>query len=151
MTIFDNKRMFLLYGLANVLMLLVLMVLLICLFYGIYLLDRLAFVVFIGIHLFLLFFVKIQYLYIEYDEHTQTFLFRYNKRFTLKWQQKSRSVILPATQMAGYTIEKDYLGLEMVSFYKSENAERFALGPIHVGRISKANKEALIKVFGMPV
>ncbi len=53
--IYDNKLLFILYGLINILLLLFLLTLLILLFNDIYLLSRTGFVIFVGAHLFLLF------------------------------------------------------------------------------------------------
>ena len=96
--IYDNKGLFILYGMVNLLMILFLLILLVLLFNDIYVLSRVGFVIFVGAHLFLLFFIKIQYLRIFYDEEKQKIEFHYNKRFGFRWQQKARTVLLPLNQ-----------------------------------------------------
>lgn len=146
--IVDNKNLFIVYGVANLLLLLFLLTLLILFFYDVYILSRIGFVVFVGIHLFLLFFVKIHYLCIFYNDEKQKIEFHYNKRFGLKWQQKSRTVLLPLNQFDGYTLDKDSLGLFMISFFKLEQNEKYELGPFHIGFLTKKEKQNLENAFG---
>ena len=120
----------------------------ILLFNDIYVLSRTGFVVFVGIHLFLLFFIKIHYLYILYNDEKQKIEFHYNKRFGLKWARKSRTVLLPLKQFDGYKISKDSMGISTISFFKLEHKERYELGPFHVGFIPQKVKEAIKETFG---
>jgi len=146
--IFDNRLLFILYGLLNVFLIIILLVLLILLFNDIYILSRIGFVIFVGIHLFLLFFIKINYLCIHYDGQKQKIEFHYNKRFGLRWEKRSRTVLLPLKQFDGYKIDKDSIGIAVISFYKLENKERYELGPFHIGYISKKIKKHLEDTFG---
>ena len=146
--IFDNKISFLLYGILNIALLVVLLILLVLLLNDIYLLSRTGFVVFVGIHLFLLFFVKIHYLYVIYNEEKQKIEFHYNKRFGPRWQKRSRTVLLPVQQFDGYKVRRDSMGIAIISFYKKEKKEQYELGPFHVGILSKKKKESLAEVFG---
>lgn len=146
--IFDNKAIFILYGVLNIVLLLVLLTLIILLFNNIYILGRIGFVLFVGIHLFLLFFIKIHYICIFYDEEKQKIEFHYNKRFGLRWQKKSRTVQLPLKQFDGYKIHKDSMGISVISFFKLENKERFELGPFHIGVISKGKMKHMEDTFG---
>ncbi len=146
--IIDNKRLFIFYGVINVLLIIGLLTLLILLFNDIYILGRVGFVIFVGIHLFLLFFIKIQYLCIFYDEEKQTIEFHYNKRFGLNWQKNSRTVLLPFKQFDGYQITKDSLGFITISFFKLEKKEKFELGPFHIGLITGNEKQQLENAFG---
>lgn len=146
--VFDNKVIFLLYGIVNIILLFVLLMLIILLFNDIYILSRTGFVIFVGIHLFLLFFIKIHYVCIFYDEEKQKIEFHYNKRFGLRWQKRSRTVLLPLKQFDGYKIRKDSMNIPVISFFKKENKERYELGPFHVGFLSRSKKEHLKEVFG---
>lgn len=146
--IYDNKLLFILYGFINIFLLLFLLTLLILLFNDIYVLSRAGFVVFVGAHLFLLFFIKIHYLCIYYNEEKQKIEFHYNKRFGLKWQQKTRTVLLPLKQFDGYKNSKDSLAISVISIFKLEHKERYELGPFHVGFISKKEKKLMKDTFG---
>ena len=146
--IFDNKILFILYGTLNLILILVLLVLLIFLFNDVFIISRIGFVVFVGIHIFLLIFVKIHYLSLYFYEDEQKIEFHYNRQFGLKWQQKTRTVLLPFHQFDGYKIERDNLGIMVMTFYKKEQKERFELGPFHIGFISRKEKKDLISQFG---
>jgi hypothetical protein len=146
--VFDNKAIFMAYGLLNIFLLIVLLVLLILLFNDIYILSRFGFVIFVGIHLFLLFFIRIHYLCIFYDDEKQKIEFHYNKRYGLKWQKRSRTVLLPLKQFDGYNIAKDSMGISVISFFKLEHKQRFELGPFHIGILSKRIKKNLEESFG---
>jgi len=146
--IYYNKNLFLAYSVANILLMFFLLTLLILLFNDIYILSRVGFVFFVGIHISLLFFIKIQYLRIAYDEEKQLIEFHYNKRFGVNWQQKSRTVLLPFNQFDGYSLSKDSFGLTIISFFKLENKERYELGPFHIGFISHNEHQLLEETFG---
>ena len=104
--------------------------------------------IFVGAHLFLLFFINVHYLCIYYDEAKQKIEFHYNKRFGLKWQQRSRTVLLPLKQFDGYKLQKDSLGLHTISFYKLEKKEKYELGPFHIVFLSKKERQNLEDAFG---
>ena len=144
----DSSSLFILYGVLNILLIFALLALVILFFNDIYILSRTGFVAFVGIHLFLLFFIKIQYACIFYDEEKQVIEFHYNKRFGLKWRQKSRTVLLPLKQLDGYKISKDSMGISIISFFKLEQKERYELGPFHIGYISNGVKQKLEEAFG---
>lgn len=146
--IYSNKGLFLAYSIANIFLMFFLLTLLILLFNDIFILSRVGFVFFVGIHISLLFFIKIQYLRIAYDEEKQLIEFHYNRRFGLKWQKKSRTVQLPLKQFDGYTLTKDSFGLTNISFFKREKKERYELGPFHIGFISKSEHHLLEETFG---
>ena len=146
--IFDNKLLFMLYGLVNVLLFIFLITLVILLLNDIYILSRIGFVIFVGIHLFLLFFIKIHYVCIYYNDEKQKIEFHYNRRFGLMWQKKIRTVLLPLKQFDSYEISKDSLGIMVVSFYKLEQKERYELGPFHIGLISKKEMQLFEDTFG---
>lgn len=146
--IYDNKPLFLLYGLLNLLLILFLLALIILIFNDIYIFSRIGFVIFIGIHLFLLFFIKIHYLCIFYNDEKQKIEFHYNKRFGIRWQQKTRTVLLPLKQFDGYEIDKDSMGITVLSFFKKEQKEQYELGPFHVGFISKKETQLFKDAFG---
>jgi hypothetical protein len=144
----DTRNIFILYGVINLLLILILLTLLILIFNDIYILSRIGFVVFVGVHLILLFFIKIHYLCIYYDEGKQKIEFHYNKRFGLKWQQRSRTVVLPFKQFDGYKLQKDSLGLLTISFFKLEKKEKYELGPFHIVFINKKERRNLEDAFG---
>ena len=146
--LFSNRLLFVIYGMLNVVLVLLLLVLLILMFNDIYVLSRMEFIIFVGIHLSLLFFIKVHYLSIFYHEDKQSIEFHYTKRFGLNWQKRARTVLLPLKQFDGYELEKDSLGVAIISFYKLEQKERYALGPFHVGFISSKEKKALKEAFG---
>jgi len=146
--LFENRLLFVIYGVLNVLLLAILLVLLVLIFNDIYILSRIGFVFFIGIHLALLFFIKIQYLRISYDEGKQKIEFHYSKRFGLKWHKNARTVLLALSQFDGYEISKDSFGLAIISFYKLEKKERYELGPFYIGFISGKQSSALVEAFG---
>lgn len=146
--IFDSKVLFLIYGIVNIFLIVILLTLIILLFNDIYILSRIQFVVFVGFHLFLLFFIKIHYLSIFYDDKNQKIEFHYNRRYGLRWQKRVRTVLLPLKQFDGYKIEKDIMGISVLTFYKFENKERYELGPFHVGMISVKEKKELENTFG---
>jgi hypothetical protein len=148
MKIYNNKPLFLLYGLVNILLILILLTLLILIFNDIFILNRIGFVIFIGIHLFLLFFIKIHYLCIFYNDEKRKIEFHYNKHFGLRWQQKTRTVLLPLKQFDGYKISKDSMGITVLSFFKKEQKEQYELGPFHVGFISKKEAQLFQDTFG---
>jgi hypothetical protein len=146
--IYDNKLTFILYGLVNIFLLLFLLTVLILLFNDIYILSRGGFVIFVGAHLFLLFFIKIHYLCIYYNDEKQKIEIHYSKRFGLKWQKKIRTVLLPLKQFDGYKTSKDSLAILVISIFKLEHKERYELGPFHVGFISKKEKQLMKDTFG---
>lgn len=146
--IFDNRLLFILYGLLNVFLIIILLILLILLFYDIYILGKAGLVIFVGIHLFLLFFIKIHYLCIFYDAEKQKIEFHYNKRFGLRWQKRSRTVLLPLKQFDGNKIDKDSMKISIISFFKLEQKDRYELGPFHVGVLSERNRIILKENFG---
>jgi hypothetical protein len=137
-----------LYGGINIILILLLLTLIIFLYNDIYILGRIGFVIFVGVHLFLLFFIKIQYLCIFYDEAKQKIEFHYNKKFGWKWRQKVRTVLLPMKQFNGYKLSTDSMGISVISFYKLEQKEQYELGPFHVGIMSNKEKQNLENAFG---
>lgn len=147
-SVFDNSRFFGAYGWINLLLLTFLLVLLVLIFNDVFLLPRIGFVVLLAIHVILLFFIKMHFLRIDFDEENQKIEFHYNKKFGLNWLQKSRTSILPLKQLDGYTISNNSLGLAVLSFYKLHNKERFELGPFHVGYVSKQDRKTLEEFFG---
>jgi len=144
----DTRISFILYGVINLLLILILLTLLVLIFNDIYILSRVGFVIFVGVHLFLLFFIKINYLCIFYDEGKQKIEFHYNKRFGWKWHQRSRTVLLPLGQFDGYKLQKDSLGLLSISFYKLEKKEKYELGPFHIAFLNKKERQNLEDAFG---
>jgi len=146
--LFDNRLLFILYGLLNVFLIIILLVLIIFLINEIYILSRTGLVIFVGIHLFLLFFIKIHYLCIIYNEEKQKIEFHYNKRFGLRWQKRSKTVLLPLKQFDGYKIDKDSMRISTISFFKLEQKDRYELGPFHVGVLSKRKRIILEENFG---
>lgn len=146
--IIDNRGLFLAYGILNVVLLIGLVIILILFFNDIYVVSRTMFVLFVGIHLFLLFFVKVHYLSVSYDSMREIIDFQYSKKYHFKKKDRTRNVTLALSQFDGYKIEKDALGLITLTFYKLENKERFALGPFHVGFVSTASRKLLIDTFG---
>ena len=144
----DNKYQFLLYGAINALLLIILMAILILFFNDIFIISRTVFVLFVGLHLFLLFFIKIHYLCAIYDDRKQLIEFHYNKKFGINWKKKTRTALLPLMFFDGYTLEKDAVGLYAISFFKLENKERYELGPFHIGLLSGHKKELLKSTFG---
>lgn len=146
--IYDNKVLFLIHGIANIILLIILLVLILFIFNDIYILSRVGFVVFVGIHLLLLFIIKMHYLCVFYNEEKQIIEFHYSKRFGWRWQQKIKTVLLPIKQFDSYKISKDSLGLTIVSFYKIEQKEQYELGPFFVGFISQKEKQFLKDILG---
>lgn len=146
--IYENKVLFLIYGIFNSILLIILLVLLVLIFNDIYILSRFGFVAFVGVHLLLLFFIKMHYLCIYYNDKKHIIEFHYSKRFGWKWQQKIKTVLLPMKQFDGYKISKDSMGLTMVSFYKLEQKEQYELGPFHIGMVSKKENQLLNDIFG---
>jgi hypothetical protein len=144
----DNRHQFLLYGVINVLLLITLIIILILFFNDIFIFSRTVFVLFVGIHLFLLFFIKIHYLSAFYNDRKQTIEFHYNKKFGIYWKKKSRKVLLPLMQFDGYKLEKDAVGLYAISFFKLENKDRYELGPFYIGILSNTKKELIKSTFG---
>ena len=148
--IYDNKLLFIAYGLVNIALVVFLLVLLILIFYDIYILSRIGFVVFVGIHISLIFFVRIHYVCIYTDAEKRKIEIHFNRKFGLKWLQKSKTVVLPFDQFDGYNISVDSIGFRSVSFYKIQDKDRFELGPFSVGYISKKEKMRLKAAFGEP-
>jgi len=146
--IFDNRPIFQLYGWVNVLLIVFLLSLLILIFNQVYLLSRFQFVIFVGIHLALIFFVKVHYLSISFDEIQGKVEIHYNRKFGLRWLKKSRTTLVAIKQLDGYKFTKDSLCLPVISFIKTENGERYELGPFHVGYISKKQMKILEDSFG---
>ena len=149
--IYDNRILFSVYGIVNIALIILLLTLLTLIFNEVYILSRFGFVIFVGIHLMLFFFVKIHYLSIFFDKNGKQIEFHYNRKFGLKWREKSRTTLLPIHQFDGYRISKDSLGLSVISFFKKENTERYELGPFHVGYISKKEIQRLKDSFGVPL
>ena len=148
--LFDNRLIFNIYGWINVFLMVFLLMLLILIFNQIYVLSRFGFVIFVGIHLALLFFVKVHYLSVYYDEEKQKLEFHYNRKFGFRWIKKSRTSLLPLKQLKRYKISSDSLGLPTISFFKKENKELYELGPFHVGYISDKNMKSLVDSLGAP-
>ena len=146
--LYSNHFIFSLYGYINVLLIIFLLTLLVLIFNQIYVLSRFGFVIFIGIHLALMFFVKVHYLSIYLDEQNKKIEFHYNRKFGFRWLRKSRTSLLPLNQLENYKISKDSLGLPIISFFKKENKELFELGPFHVGYISQNSMKNLTDFLG---
>ena len=146
--LFDNKKIFLAYGILNTVLVFVLLTLVILLFQDIYLLSRIQFVIFVGIHLLLLFFVKINYLYVGFDEDRQLIYFRYNRRFGIRWYRNAKEVQLSLEQFDGYAYQKDSMGLWLITFYKKEHKQRFELGPFYIGILPKKSQQKFTEAFG---
>lgn len=144
----DTKNLFVLFGMINVMLILILLTLLILIFNDIYILSRTGFVIFVGIHLFLLFFVKIHFLRIDYDDERQKIEFHYTKRFGFRWLQNSKTVLLPLSQFDGYKLGKDTMGMITITFYKLEKKEKYELGPFHIGFLTKKQRKNLEDAFG---
>jgi energy-coupling factor transporter transmembrane protein EcfT len=148
--LYSNHFIFSLYSYINVLLIIFLLTLLVLIFNQIYVLSRFGFVIFVGIHLALLFFVKVHYLSIYLDEENKKIEFHYNRKFGFRWLRKSRTSLLPLKQLESYKISKDSLGLPMISFFKKENKELYELGPFHVGHISQISMKNLTDFLGDP-
>lgn len=146
--LYDNKWLFISYGLVNIVLVVFLLLLLILIFNDIYILSRAGFVVFVGIHITLIFFVRIHYVCIYADTEKRKIEIHFNKKFGLKWQQKSKTVLLPFNEFDGYKITADSMGFPSVSFYKIQDKDRYELGPFSVGYISKKEKKQLTAVIG---
>lgn len=146
--IFDNSPLFRLYGIVNVFLVLMLLTLLILYFNEVQLISRTGFVIFVGIHIIFLFFIKVHYLCIIYDEEKKRIEFHYNRNFGIRWRQKSRTVLLPLKQLHGYQISKDHLGLAQISFFKLEDRVKYELGPFHVAILSNYDRLQLENTFG---
>ena len=148
--IIDNRITFIVYGVLNIVLLLVLIAILILYFNDVFVLSRFEFVLFIGVHLFLLFYVKVHYLRISVDPEKQHIEFHYNMRFGLAWQKNIRSVLLPRAQFDGYELEKNSIGISVISFYKIEKEEQFELGPFFIGFLSSKERQLLQEALGSP-
>ena len=146
--IYCNKNLFIGYGTVNLILMLILLTLIILLYNNIHVLSRIGFIFFVGIHISLLFFIKIQYVRISFDEEKQLIEIDYNKRFGWKWQQKARTVLLPLRQFDGYKLTKDSIGITVISFFKLEQKDHYELGPFHIGLISKKEAQILKDAFG---
>ena len=141
--IFDNGALFRIYGWINIILVLFLLTLLVLIFNEVYVLSRVGFVVFVGIHLALIFFIRIHYLCVFIDEENERIEFHYNKRFGWRWQHKARTTLLPMKRFERHEIGKDSIGLPTISFFKKENEEEFELGPFRVGYISSKDLSQL--------
>lgn len=130
------------------LLIFILLALIYFLYNDIYVLGKIGFVVFVGVHLLLLFFVKVQYVSLFYDEENQKIKFHYNKQFGWNWSQKIRTVLLPMKQFDGYKIGMDSMGMSVITFYKLDKDDRYELGPFHVGFISNKERRRFKKLFG---
>ena len=146
--IFENKLLFILYGALNIVLIFALLILLILLLNDIYILSRIGFMIIVVLHLFLIFFIKIHYLAILYNDEKQKIEFHYNKRFGLKWKVKSKTVLLPLSKFDGYKLSKDSMGISVISFFKLELKERFELGPFHIGYVSEKERRKMEESFG---
>ncbi|MDZ7607663.1 MAG: hypothetical protein U5K79_19215 [Cyclobacteriaceae bacterium] len=146
--LYSNSRLFVFYGLLNLLLLLFLLTLIILLFNEIYIFPRAVFVLFIGVQTVLVFFIRIQFLQVTWNDEAQTIEFLYNKKFGIHWRKKATAVTLPLVQFDGYSMKKDGAGLKTLSFFKLEKKERFELGPFHVGIISAKDRSTMEETFG---
>jgi len=146
--LFSNSRLFVFYGLLNLCLLLFLLTLIIFLFNDIYILSRGIFVMFIGVQTVLVFFIRIQFLQVAWNEDTQAIEFLYNKKFGIRWRKSATNVSLPLAQFDGYSMKTDSTGLKTLSFFKLEKKERYELGPFHVGIISAQERIAMEETFG---
>jgi hypothetical protein len=146
--LYNNSRLFVFYGMLNLCLLLFLLTLIIFLFNEIYILSRAVFVLFIGVQTALVFFIRIHFLQVAWNENAQTIEFLYNRKFGIRWRKNATKVILPLAQFDGYSKKKDSVGLSTLSFFKLEKKERYELGPFHVGIISTKDKLTLEETFG---
>ena len=146
--IFDNSPLFKLYGIVNVFLVLMLLTLLVLFFNDVEVINRTGFVIFISIHIIFLFFIKVHYLCIIYDEENKRIEFHYNRTFGIRWRQKARTVLLPIKQFHGYQISRDQLGLVQISFFKLQDREKYELGPFHVAILTNYDKLQLQNTFG---
>jgi hypothetical protein len=146
--LYDNKLLFMAYGLVNIVLVVFLLVLLILIYNDIYILGRIGFVAFIGIHITLIFFIRIHYVCVYFDSQKRKVEIHFNRKFGLKWLQKTKTVLLPIDQFDGYKIAADSMGIPLVSFYKIQDKDRYELGPFSVGFISKKEKKQLVAAFG---
>lgn len=148
--LYDNKLLFMAYGLVNIVLVVFLLVMLILIFNDIYILGRIGFVVFVGIHIALIFFIRIHYVCVYFDAQKRKVEIHFNRKFGLKWLQKSTTVLLPFDQFDGYKITADSMGLPTVSFYKNKDKDRYELGPFSIGIISNKEKKQLTAALGEP-
>jgi hypothetical protein len=148
--LYDNKLLFMAYGLVNIVLVVFLLVLLILIFNDIYILGRIGFVVFVGIHIALIFFIRIHYVCVYFDSQRRKVEIHFNRKFGLKWLQKSTTVLLPFDQFDGYKITADSMGLPTISFYKNKDKDRYELGPFSVGFVSNKEKKQLTAALGEP-
>ena len=148
--LYDNKLLFMAYGLVNIVLVVFLLVLLILIYNDIYILGRIGFVAFVGIHITLIFFIRIHYVCVYFDSQKRKVEIHFNRKFGLKWPQKSKTVLLPIDQFDGYKITTDSMGLQLVSFYKIQDKDRYELGPFSVGFISKKEKKQFTAALGEP-
>jgi hypothetical protein len=146
--LYDNKLLFMAYGLVNIILVVFLLALLILIFNEIYILGRIGFVAFVGIHITLIFFIRIHYVCVYFDSQKRKIEIHFNRKFGLKWLQKTKTVLLPIDQFDGYKIAADSMGLPSVSFYKIQDKDRYELGPFSVGYISKEEKKQLTSALG---
>ncbi len=149
--LFNNSRLFVFYGLLNLCLLLFLLTLIIFLFNEIYILSRTVFVLFIGIQTALVFFIRIQFLCVTWNEDTQLIEFLYNKKYGIRWRKKATKVTLSLVQFDGYSMKSNSAGLKTLSFFKLENKERYELGPFHIGIITAKERVTLEETFGEPL
>jgi len=146
--LYNNRRLFVFYGLLNLCLLLFLLTLIIFLFNDIYILSRAVFVMFIGVQTVLVFFIRIQFLQVAWNDDTQTIEFLYSKKFGIRWRKNATNVSLPLAQFDGYSMKADSVGLKTLSFFKLEKKERYELGPFHVGVIPAQERMAMEETFG---
>jgi hypothetical protein len=149
--LFNNSRLFVFYGLLNLCLLLFLLTLIILLFNDIYVLSRAIFVLFIGVQTAFVFFIRIQFLQVKWNNDTQTIEFLYNKKFGIRWRKKATKVTLPLVQFDGYSMKNDSVGLKTLSFFKLEKKERYELGPFHIGFVTAKERASLEETFGEPL
>ena len=146
--IYSNARLFVIFGIFNLMLLGFLLALIILLFNEVYIVSRTIFVLFVGLQTFLVFFVQLHYLKVTWDDDAQLIDFRYNKKFGLRWRQNTTKIDLPLAQFDGYRLQKDNLGLCAISFFKLERKERYELGPFHIGIIYGKERKSLEETFG---
>jgi hypothetical protein len=147
--LFSNKRLFILYGVINILLIILLIILVILYFKEIYILGRASFVGIIALQMLFFFVIKLHYVSLGKDTDTKSVKLRYLKKFTPTWSRQIVTADIPFNEFDGIELEKKMLDIWEVRIFKKTDGQRYQLGPLRMGWLSKNGIEKLKSEFAM--
>ena len=143
--IFQNKALFLLYGVMNIALITLLLILIILVFNEIHLFSREVFVLIVALQMGFFFLVRIHYVAIVKDDKSKVVKLVYTRKFNMGWKRKAVNIDIPFKEFDGVELEKKTLGIWQIRLYKLSDGQRYQLGPLKMGWLSQTKIEQIKK------